>query len=101
MLITREWGELVSSCMAFRLDDGSTDGTLYPSRAVALRYQLRPACVFYFRNSLGGVPVRDIAIWLNMQREAYANDRIAWIDPESPDLIISDESAQHLRRNPM
>ena len=101
MILTREWGELVSSCMAFRLDDGTTDGTFYPTRRVALRYQLRPSLIFYFRNSPGGVSSRDCQIFLNMHREAFANDRIAWTDPDSPDLIISDPSAQHMRRNPI
>jgi len=87
--------------MAFRLDDGSTDGTLYPSRKVALRYQLRPCCVFYFRNSPGGVSELDCQIFLNVNRVAYESDRIAWVDPDSPDILISDKSAQHMRRNPM
>jgi hypothetical protein len=91
------WDQLVHSCMAFRLDDGTTDHTLYPNRQTALTYQLRPAGVFYFRNALGGVQLRDIAIWLAMQRAAYENDRIAWVDPASPDLIISTKSGDYLR----
>jgi hypothetical protein len=91
------WEVLVRSCMTFRLDDGSTDGTFYSSRKVALTWQTRPSCVFYFRNCPGGVGVRDIQIWLNMQRAAFESDRIAWIDPESPDLIISTRSGDILR----
>jgi hypothetical protein len=90
--------QLVHSCMAFRLDDGSTDHTLYPSRETALTYQLRPACVFHFRSALAGVSLRDMAIWLGMLREAYANDRIAWVDPASPDLITSTRAYDHMRR---
>jgi hypothetical protein len=91
------WDQLVHSCMAFRLDDGTTDHTLYPNRKTALEYQLRPTAIFHFRNAMGGVNLRDMAIWLGMQREAYSNDRIAWVDPASPDLIISTEAAETMR----
>lgn len=83
------WDVLSHGCMAFRLDDGTTDDTLYPNRATALKYQLRPCCVFYFRNALGGVNARDIQLFLDINRLAYQNDRIAWVDPESPDIIVS------------
>lgn len=96
-IMAAPWDVLVRSCMAFRLEDGATDGTLYPSRATALAYQLHPTGIFHFRNAMAGVNVRDIAIWLGMQREAYANDRIAWVDPASPDLIISTASAERLK----
>ena len=85
--------------MAFRLDDGTSDNTLYPDRRTALKYQLRPACVFYFRNSPGGVDAKDCQIFLNIHREAFENDRVAWTDPDSPDLIISDYGAQKMRGN--
>jgi hypothetical protein len=91
------WDVLTRSCQAFRLDDGTTDHTLYPSRSVALQHQLRPCGVFYYRNALGGVDVRDVAIWLAMQRAAYESDRIAWVDPESPDIIVSTRGYDHMR----
>jgi hypothetical protein len=96
-IVFTPWDLLVRSCMAFRLDDGSTDGVLYPDRKTALSYQLRPCCVFYFRNSPGGVDAFDCQIFLNINRLAYENDRITWVDPESPDFIISDRSAQIMR----
>ena len=94
----RQWDELVHGCMVFYLDDGDSDMTLYPDRATALKYQLRPALVYYFRSSPGGVSNRDCQIFLNMHREAYKNDRVAWTDPDSPDLIVSDYGAQNMRR---
>jgi hypothetical protein len=98
MITFRQWDELVHGCMAFYLDDGDSDMTLYPDRKTALQYQLRPTCVFYFRSCPGGVSPRDCQIFLNINREAYKNDRIAWTDPQSPDLIISDYGAQNMRR---
>jgi hypothetical protein len=96
--VVHDWDTLMHSCLAFRLDDGTTDNVLYPNRATALQHQLRPCCVFYFRNSPGGVSARDCQIFLNMHREAYENDRIAWTEPASPDLIVSDYGARHMRQ---
>lgn len=90
--------ELIRSCMAFRLDDGTTDGTLYPNRKVALAHQRRPCAVFYFRNCGGGVKPHDCAVFLALNRLAYENDRIAWTDPDSPDLIVSTAGYDHMRR---
>lgn len=92
------WDQLVRSWQAFRLDDGTSDHVLYPARSTALTYQLRPCGVFCYRNALGGVDVRDAALWLAMQRLAYENDRIAWTDPASPDLIVSTRGYDHMRR---
>jgi hypothetical protein len=96
MICFRPWDQLVRVCMAFRLDDGTTDGTFYPNRATALRYQLRPCCVFYFRNCLGGARPLDCQIFLNVNRVAYETDRIAWTDPESPDIIVSTRGFDHM-----
>jgi hypothetical protein len=97
MVTFSPWDVLVHHCMAFRLDDGTTDGTMYPNRKVALRHQLRPCCVFYFRNCPGGTNVLDCQIFLNVNRLAYESDQIAWIDPESPDFIISTQSAERMK----
>lgn len=98
-LTSLDWNVLATHCMAFRLDDGTTDRTLYPDRATALKFQHRPACVFWFRNAMGGVTARDMAIWLAVQRLAYENDRIAWTDPASPDIIISTHGGDVMRRS--
>jgi hypothetical protein len=96
----RDWDELSRGCATFYLDDGDSDGSLYPDRKTALEWnQLRPVCVFHFRSSPGGVNARDCQIFLNMHREAYENDRVAWTDTDSPDLIISDKGAQRMRGN--
>lgn len=97
VVMSQAWDVLAHAWQAFRLDDGTTDHTLYPSRGVALTYQLRPCGVFCYRNALGGVSVRDVAIWLAMQRAAFESDRIAWVDPASPDLIVSTAGYDHMR----
>lgn len=91
------WDVLAHHCMAFRLDDGTTDRALYPTRKIALSHQLRPCAIFYFRNAMGGVTAQDISLWLALQRLAYENDRIAWVDPESPDIIVSTMGADVMR----
>lgn len=96
-ILCQSWDVLIRGCLAFRLDDGTTDNTLYPNRRTALSYQIRPCLVFHFRNCPGGVSARDCQIFLNIHREAFENDRIAWVDPDSPDLIISDYGAQKMR----
>lgn len=97
IIVFTAWDVLVHGCMAFRLDDGTSDGVLYPDRKTALRYQLRPACVFYFRNAMGGVNPRDIQLFLDINRLAYQNDRVAWVDPASPDIIMSGQGYDVMR----
>lgn len=98
IILSQAWDVLIHGCMAFRLDDGTSDLTIYPDRKTALTYQLRPSLVFHFRNTPGGVNAFDCQIFLNIHREAYENDRIAWTDPESPDLIVSTYGADRMRR---
>jgi hypothetical protein len=96
-IMCQPWDVLTHTCMAFRLDDGTSDGVLYPNRKTALQYQLRPCCVFYFRNSLGGTNPLDCQIFLTVNRIAYESDRVTWTDPESPDFIISTRSAEIMK----
>jgi|SRR5215469_2764272 len=96
MILCCSWDQLVHSCMTFYLDDGQSNGVLYPDRKTALRYQLRPCAVFYFRNAMGGTNPKDCQIFLNMSREAYRNNRTAWVDVDSPDLIMSNRSYDYL-----
>lgn len=96
-LVTFDWDVLVRSCIAFRLDDGTSDGVLYPNRRTALVHQLRPVAVFYFRNCGGGVEPHDCAVFLGLHRLAHENNRVAWQDPDSPDLIVSTAGYDHMR----
>lgn len=104
LLVFVPWDTLVHSCMAFRLDDGTTDGVFYQAdtrlgysaRKVALSHQRRPCCIFYFRNAQGGTTPKDCQIFLNINRVAYENDRVRWTDPDSPDLIISTRSYEYM-----
>lgn len=77
-----QW-ELRSKWLAFRLNDGSSDGVLYDTRKDAVKHQFdeRRCAYFSFRNCLGGTNARDMAIFLNFCREAYdAGFRL--IDPD-------------------
>jgi len=97
LVVFTPWDLLVRSCMAFRLDDGTTDGVLYPDRNTALRFQLRPCCVLYFRRCATGASPLDMHLFMEMARQAYEADNIAWTDPQSPDLIISQTSSEILK----
>lgn len=96
LILCQPWDALIHGCLAFRLDDGTSDNVLYPNRQEALKYQLRPCAVFHFRNSPGGVNPKDCQIFLNISRMAYENDRVAWTDPASPDLIMSQRGYDYL-----
>ena len=90
MLIARTWDELQRGWMAFKLADGDSDGILYDSRASAIAHQLHENTCAYFpmRMALGGVPLRDCQIFLNVHRHVYDHGgRLA--DPAAPDIIMS------------
>jgi len=65
--------ELQKKWLAVRLSDGGTDGTLYDSMEDAIRFQSDEFLCAYFsyKNTLGGVTVKDCEIWLDFVRKAY------------------------------
>jgi len=89
LAFTPHW-EIKDCWLAFRLEDGSSDGTLYDTRADALRFQLHPElCAYFcFRNALGGVNPHDCQLFMDMHREAYDHG-MGLHDPDAPRLIIS------------
>jgi hypothetical protein len=90
MHIARTWEELSRGWMAFKLEDGTTDNVLYDSRADAIKHQLHEQQCLYIamRTTLGGVPVRDCQILIDVHRHIYdAGGRLA--DPQAPDIIMS------------
>lgn len=92
--------EIRNSWMAFKLDDGSTTGTLYDSRIDAVRHcDEKYHAFFCFRNALSGVTPKDCQIFLNMNRHAYdAGGHL--VDPDAPnggvDLILPSASYDKL-----
>jgi hypothetical protein len=90
MHIARTWEELKRGWMAFKLADGTTDNVLYETRGDAIRHQLHEQTCLYIpmRTTLGGVPIRDCQILLDVHRHIYDNGgRLA--DPAAPDIIMS------------
>lgn len=64
--------ELRHCVMAFRLADGTTDGTVYDSIKDAKRFtDERRFCYFAFLNLLGGASPYECAITLAFYREAH------------------------------
>lgn len=67
------WDELENGYVAFKLEDGSSDGTLYDSYEDALRFTDESRCAYFcFRQSMGGITPRDAQIWLWFNRQAVA-----------------------------
>ena len=63
------WEELEGGYVAFKLEDGSSDGTLYDSYEDALRHTDEHRCAYFcFRQAMGGINPRDAQIWLAFQR---------------------------------
>jgi hypothetical protein len=63
--------ELRHCVMAFRLQDGTTDGTVYDSIADAKRFtDVSRYCYFAFLNVLGGANAYECAVVLSFYREA-------------------------------
>lgn len=64
--------ELRHCVMAFRLQDGTTDGTVYESIKDAKKYtDERRFCYFAFLNILGGANPYECALVLSFYREAH------------------------------
>ncbi len=90
----------IGSWVALRLEDGGSDGTLYPSKREAIRHQAHEQQCAYF--SYRGAPEgfssqKDAAVWLEFHRHAYdAGMRLP--DPDDahggPDLILPTTSEQ-------
>jgi hypothetical protein len=70
-VVARGWDELQNGFMAFRLDDGSSNGTLYDSYEQAVRFtdESRHA-YFCFRQAMGGANPKDCEIFLAFNRYA-------------------------------
>ena len=90
--------EIAHCYMAFKLQDGSTDGNLYDSKADAIRHvsDYRYWAFFCFRNALGGANPKDCQLFLDIHRHAYENGgQLADPDDVSggPDAIVP--IAQH------
>jgi hypothetical protein len=69
MVAFKSWDELQNGYMAFRLDDGSSNGTLYDSYEDAIRFtdETRHA-YFCFRQAMGGANPKDCEIFLAFNR---------------------------------
>lgn len=76
---------VINSWLAVRLADGGYDGTLYDSRAAAVKKQSdEKLCVYVnLRASPGGMPVKEAYAYLQFHRAAYdAGMRLT--DPDRP-----------------
>lgn len=63
--------ELRSKFMAFRLQDGTTDGTIYDSIPDAKKHTDEfQCCYFAFLNMLGGTNEYECAVYLDFHRKA-------------------------------
>ncbi len=84
--------DLRNSYMAFRLDNGSTTGTVYDSKQDAMRFtDEQYHAYFCFRQGLAGVTPLDCQVFLNVHRWAHENGA-KWNDPDlkySPDILVS------------
>lgn len=74
--------ELRSLWLAVRLEDGSTDGNLYPSMKEAVKHSDPQRCFYFaFRGNIGGLDPREAAIVIDFHRSA----RLAGIPQSDPD----------------
>lgn len=77
------------SFMKFKLEDGSTDHTLYPSKPDAAKTcSDENQWVFIsLRGAAGGMSPRDAALYLDFYRLAY-EDGMRMNDAQAPNLIM-------------
>ena len=100
MLISQPWDVICNSWMAFRLEDGNTDGVLYDTRADAITHQFdeRWCCYFSMRNALGGVDPLDCQLFINLHRQVYdAGGRLQDPEGRGRSLIVSTKAYDIMR----
>jgi hypothetical protein len=73
MVTFKGWDELQNGYLAFRLADGSSDGTLYDTYEAALKHTDEyQCCYFCFRQAMGGANAKDCQIFLEFNRYVVA-----------------------------
>jgi len=82
--VFHSWEERKNGWMAFKLEDGSTDHTIYPSKTAAIEHQSNEHYCFYLalRGCPAGMPERDAQVMLEYQRYCY-DQGLPLIDPQS------------------
>lgn len=72
-IVFNDWETCRNGWMAFALADGNTDHIIYPSKQAAIDHQsdeFRYAYL-YLGKIIGGMPLRDCQLWLDIHRHAY------------------------------
>jgi hypothetical protein len=98
-VVFHPFGEVIHSFMAFKLSDGSSDHTLYPSKAAAVDHQSREQDYAYvcLKNFPGGLREKDAQLILDLHRYAYDNGQ-RFYDRDSPSLIMPVDRRQSITR---
>jgi hypothetical protein len=82
LVVARDPWELKECVLAVKLQDGSTDGSVYDSQYDAVRHSDPTRCFyFHFKGNLGGIDPREASIVIQFHREA----REAGIPQADPD----------------
>jgi hypothetical protein len=93
--------ELRSKYMAFRLEDGFSNGDVYDTKREAVRHvpNEHHYAFFCFRHAMGGTNPKDCQIFLDLHRHAYRNGA-RFADPDDmrggPDLILSNHGYERM-----
>lgn len=76
---------LTHSWIAVSLADGSYDGTLYDTRADAVKHQVHETQCAYvcLKEAISGMDIREAYAYLKFHRDAYAKGYV-FTDPERP-----------------
>jgi hypothetical protein len=98
-----QWDEICNSWMAFSLADGSHDGTIYPTRRDAVRYQSneRNYCFFAFKNCPNGITVAEANRFLWYTEKVYEVPGGILPDPDhqfgGPEAFMPTEQYDNLK----
>lgn len=100
IVVFTDYETRIRGWIAFRLEDGGSDGTLYDSKKDAIRHQANEQSCGYF--SFRGAPegfasAKDAAIWLEYHRHIYSHGG-RLVDPDDahggPDIIMPTATEQ-------
>lgn len=91
LIVAHPWDDIKNTFVAINLEDGSSDGVLYESKADAVKHQnFEQQCAYVsFRNLMAGSSPKDMAIYLKFNADAYqAGMRL--VDPDNQKAPVQD-----------
>lgn len=93
--MSNDWDDIKNSWIAVKLEDGSCDGTVYDTRAEAIKFNTNKANKYFYvalRNAIHGLTAKEATLMLAMVRTQAARGRYHPEDQPDPIMPLSRET---------